>query len=751
MVDPQVKTLLLSGANATEIEAVVGRPLTPDETREARRISGLDKVRRAKKRIEKARAKTNAERQQDWHARRADISEIPSVANPVRREACRNDLPLFLRTYMPEVFYRAFDADALALIDDIQDAMLDGGRKAIARPRGSGKTAISLGAALWSALYGHRRYLVIISATGPASLQMIADAQAHLQTEIMAQDFPEVVEPLLAIDGKTQRCKYQTYRGKSTRIELKRDCIVFPTLDMDGNGAANENAGATIQCASITGAVRGMHRTDSSRRWIRPDFVLLDDPQSRESATSPTQTDQRERIVNGDIMGLAGHDRKIAAIMACTVICRKDLAERFLDRERHPEWKGQRTKLVEAWGGTDELWRGYDDTYRLELTGAIAKGAASQYYTAHRIELEAGSRVMCETLVSDGEVSALQHARNYLVENGEFAFAAECQNEPLSLTPEADYTIDARSVASHLSFRPRGKIPEDSVILAAAVDINKYAAAWSVVSATGGAVYEVIDYGFWLPKGRRALWDGEQNEAPQVAVASAVRGVVHDLLSCKPYSAELRNISIDAGYQAPTVYETCAALAREFRGRRIIPARGVSGDKYNEPPRQRRIRLGQLADYRRTAGGATIMLWDSTAWHMSAQRGFLIPSTAEGAVSLFGRNPNEHSVYAEQMCADKLERTFLTPYGKTAAVWSTTGRNEQGDTTAQALALISCEGISPAKQKRAQSATAATATHDDGNTHEPRNGGASAVAAKLAAPKRARPFAPRGGSWVSRW
>lgn len=688
-------------------------------------------------------------------AHRADIGDIPPCANPARREACRYNLPLFLRTYMPEVFYRPFDADALALLEDIQTAMLDGGRKAIARPRGSGKTAISLGAALWAALYGHRRYLVIISATGPASLQMIADAQAHLQTELMAADFPEIVEPLLAIDGKTQRCKYQTHLGRATKIEVKRDCIVFPTIVMnEETGETNENAGVTIQSASITGAVRGMHRTDSSRRWIRPDFVLLDDPQSRESATSPTQTDQRERIVNGDIMGLAGHDRKIAAVMACTVICKQDLAERFLDRERHPEWKGQRTKLVEAWGGNEELWRGYDDTYRLELAGAMPKGAATQYYTAHRAELEAGALVMCESLVSEGEVSALQHARNYLVENGEFAFAAECQNEPLSLTPEADYTIDARKVAAHLSHRARGKIPEDSVILAAAVDINKYAAAWTVMSATGGAVYEVIDYGFWVPKGRRSLWEDEQSEAPQVAVAAAVQGVVRDLLKTKPYSAELRLVAVDAGYQAPTVYDTCAALAREFRGRRIIPARGVSGDKYNEPPRARRIRLGQLSDYRRNANGSALMLWDSTHWHMVSQRGFLIPVSAEGAVSLFGATPSEHAIYAEQMCADKLERSYLTPYGKTAAIWTTTGRNEQGDTTAMALAAISCEGISPAKQKREKAAVGAAANSAPDYELKPQPGEdtakAEAVKRRIEEQTQRPPFR-RKANWAARW
>ena len=699
--------------------------------------------------------KTDADYKAALIARRAEIGEIPPIADPARREACRLDLPRFLQTYMPSVFYRPFDADALALLADIQAAMLDGGRKAVARPRGSGKTAISLGAVLWAALYAHRRYLVFVAATAPAALQMIADAQAYLADEELSADFPEVCQALAALDGKPQRCKYQTQGGEPTKIEIKRECLVFPTVKT-ADGARNINAGVTIQAAGITGAIRGMHRTDSGRKWIRPDFVLLDDPQTRESATSPTQTDVRERIVNGDVMGLAGHDRKIAAIMACTVIARGDLSERFLDHDRHAEWRGQRTKLVETWGGYEALWNEYDKTYMLELSGAVEKGSAAAYYTAHRAELETGARVMCETLYGDGEISALQHARNYLVENGEFAFAAECQNEPMSLTPEADYELTARAVAAQLTHRGRGELPEECAVVAAGVDINRYAAAWAVVAASGGAVYEVIDYGFWLPAGRRELWGDEAGARTlEVAVSEAVNGVVRDLLQTKPYSPEISVVAVDAGYQAPTVYAACAALAREFRGKRIIPARGVPGDKYDEPGRASTIRRGAFADYRRMKSSAAVMIWDSHHWHMSLQRGFLVPVSAEGAVGLFGREAGQHAIYAAQVCADKLERSYLNPYGKTVAIFATNGRNEMGDVTAEAMAAISCEGISAGSAGNGTQRAPNASAPPTRSIIAPQTSGAL-ERAEMARNQRAvgaalsRPVARRGG-WVSRW
>ena len=691
--------------------------------------------------------KTSAERRAAWSARRAEIGEIDDIADPARRESCRLDLARFLKTYMPAVFYREFDDAALELIAHIQDRMLHGGRKAVARPRGGGKTAISIGSVLWAALYAHRRYLVFVAATKDASTQMISDVLAHLCGEEISADFPEASQPFACLDGKAQRSKYQTCQGESTAIEMRRDCIVFPTVCL-ADGERNANAGVTIQAAGLTGAIRGMHRTDSSKHWIRPDFVLLDDPQTRESAMSPSQTDERERIINGDVMGLAGHDRRIAAIMACTVIAKHDLSERFLDHRRHGEWAGQRTKLIEAWGGSDEAWRAYDDVYRLELSGAQPRGTASAYYRTHKAELENGSVVMCPALFSEGEESALQHARNYLVENGEYAFAAECQNEPLSLTPEADYDLSARSVAHNLTHRARGVIDENAISVAAGVDINKYAAAWCVVAATGAAVYEVVDYGWWVPRGRRELWGNVGDEAQQVAVVEAVNGVVHDLLRTKPYSADLRVIAVDAGYHAASVYSACAALAREFRGRRIIPARGLSGDKYAEPGRSILIRQGTLADYRKSRTGQAIMMWDSNNWHIVSQRGFLLPVAAEGAVGVFGDNAAQHAIFAEQVAAEKLKRTYINPYGRTVAEFQTNGRNEMGDVVAEALAALSCEsGIAPGVQVAAGQGIDAD------------------EAAKIVAAEVKRPKVPQigggmprgigvpgqGRSWVNRW
>lgn len=695
-ITPQDLTSAFYNDVITEAEynAIITSTASTEQKKRTLRKVAKAKYKAVKK--EQSGQNTTADRIAKSVAMRADIGTLPDVVNPERKEKAKGDLAFFLKQYMPSVFYREFDAEAMRLIKDIQDAMLHGGRKAVARPRGGGKTAISLGAVLWAGLYAHRKYLVLVSATAPLALQMIKDAIAYLCTEEMAQDFPEICVPIFAIDGKTQRCRYQTYRGQSTRMEMTRERVIFPTL-MNDDGTHNENAGICIQAVSITGALRGLHITDAGNRWIRPDFALLDDPQTRESAVSQSQTEERERIINGDIMGLAGHDTKIASIMACTIIEKNDLAERFLDNSKHPEWRGQKTKLVESWGGSEDAWKAYDELYKLELSGAVARGSASNYYTLHKQELEKDSKVLCDTLFADSEVSALQHARNFLIENGEYAFQAECQNEPLSRTPQAEYTINERIVAEHLSFRKRGDVGEDSQSVVVAIDINLYAISFAVISVSGSSVYEVIDYGWWLPKGKRVIWSEGEPISLQVAITEAVQNCVQDLMRTKPYSQLIQCITIDAGYEASTIYNVCSVLARQYRGKRIIPSRGLSGDKYGEPNPAKMIRKGVLADYRKTAS-AVVMMWDSHHWHIVMQRGFLVPVGVSGAVGIYGNDPKEHSIFASQICADVLERTYLTPYGKVVAVWKNVGKNEMGDVVSMALALASCEGFNPATE-----------------------------------------------------
>jgi hypothetical protein len=73
--------------------------------------------------------------------------------------------------------------------------------------------------------------------------------------------------------------------------------------------------------------IRGQNYARPDGQVVRPQLVLIDDPQTSESAWSETQSNDRERILAGDVLGMAGPGKKIAGLMACTVIRPGDMAD----------------------------------------------------------------------------------------------------------------------------------------------------------------------------------------------------------------------------------------------------------------------------------------------------------------------------------------------------------------------------------------------------------------------------------------
>ena len=79
--------------------------------------------------------------------------------------------------------------------------------------------------------------------------------------------------------------------------------------------------------------------------------------------------------------------------MTCTVMEPNDLAERFLDNERHPEWQAERLGMVKKWSAAHEtLWLGeYADILRdPNRTEEQREKDANAFYAEHREAMDAG-------------------------------------------------------------------------------------------------------------------------------------------------------------------------------------------------------------------------------------------------------------------------------------------------------------------------------------------------------------------------
>jgi len=93
--------------------------------------------------------------------------------------------------------------------------------------------------------------------------------------------------------------------------------------------------------------------------------------------------------MNGAILNLAGPGQKISGIMPCTVIRPGDMADQILDRDKHPAWQGERTRLVYVFPANEKLWDKYAqiraDSFRNDGDGH----EATEFYGKHRKEMVA--------------------------------------------------------------------------------------------------------------------------------------------------------------------------------------------------------------------------------------------------------------------------------------------------------------------------------------------------------------------------
>jgi hypothetical protein len=320
-----------------------------------------------------------------------------------RRARCRGSLKLFCKTYNPELFYLPWSDAHNNAIAKLEETVLHGALYAFAMPRGFGKTSLCRMAALWAISYRLVRYVFIIGANatkGEENLDAIKLSIRFLPKYVA--DFPEIAYPAVALGGIANRAGGQLSEEESTLIEWSADRIVLPTvkppknwpkaweLRADGNVPT---AGSVVMVSGLTGdGIRGSLLTLSTGEAIRPDLVLLDDPQTDESAGSSAQCDAREQLIAGAVLGMAAPDKPLSAFMPCTIIEPDDMAERLLDRSKHPLWRGERTSLLASMPKNETAIDAYLDVYRqcFRQDPPDLKGAA-QYWRAHRAELEEGA------------------------------------------------------------------------------------------------------------------------------------------------------------------------------------------------------------------------------------------------------------------------------------------------------------------------------------------------------------------------
>jgi hypothetical protein len=425
-----------------------------------------------------------------------DIGSPPAVVNPARRESCRMSFKLFCETYFADTFCIAWSEDHLKVIEIMERVVLEGGKFALAMPRGTGKTSLVIAAVLWAILFGHRRFVAVIAATGDDSEKMVETIKAVIETEeTIAEDFPEVAHPIRALEGINQRAAGQTCEGRQTRIKWTGQQLVFP--DVEGSKCG----GSVVRCSGITGAIRGMQRRAPDGSTIRPDLALCDDPQTDDSAHSLSECNRRERVIKGAVGRLAGPRQTIAVMIPCTVIVPDDLAARLLDRNKNPEYQGKRLQLLHTLPTDLALWKQYKDVRGESLREHGDIRTATEFYRQNQAKMDAGAEVAWPERYEPHQLSAVQYAMDIWAEDEE-VFAAEFQNDPIVRELAGVESLKADEVAARLSGVPRQIVPDWCDVLTAFIDVQMDSLWWMVVGWSKAMRGQVIHYGVWPEQGR---------------------------------------------------------------------------------------------------------------------------------------------------------------------------------------------------------------------------------------------------------
>lgn len=626
------------------------------------------------------RRNAERDRQAEQSLAGRDIGQLPEVVNPDRKAACERNFQLFCESYFPETYSLAWSPDHLKVIEKIETAVLRGGLFALALPRGSGKTTITESAALWSMLYGHREFVVLIGATESAALELLDSLKTELEVnERLAEDFPEVCYPVAQLEGIANRCAGQLYKGERTRITWTSNEIVLPTVE------GSRASGIIVRVAGITGRIRGMKFKRSDGRNVRPSLVVIDDPQTSESAGSLEQTRKRVRVLAGDILGLAGPGQKISGIMPCTIIRPGDMADIILNRNTHPDWNGEKTRMVYRFPTNMKLWEEYAEirAEALRTEGNFQK--ATEFYLANREAMDAGAEVSWEARFNHDEVSALQHAMNLKFQD-EAAFMSEYQNDPLPDDTADDSLLSVDEICAKINGLARRRVPLKCDRLTMFVDVQKALLFYVVIAWAEDFSGAVIDYGTWPDQHRHEYSLADANPSIQTLFPKAgFEGALYAALSAladeclgREWEREdgavlkIERALVDAnwGQSTDVVYQFCrqsshAGVILPSHGRYV----GASSKPMTEYRKQQGDRLGFNWIIPNVAGKRAIrhVIYDTNYWKSFIHARLAVPVGDKGSLTLYGRIPGAHQLFAEHLTAEYRVKT--QGRGRTVDEW----------------------------------------------------------------------------------
>ncbi|MEM9589509.1 MAG: terminase gpA endonuclease subunit, partial [Planctomycetota bacterium] len=443
----------------------------------------------------------------------------------------------------------------------------------------------------------------------------------------------------------------------------------------------------------LTGRIRGMKFKRPDGKTVRPSLVVLDDPQTDESARSLSQCANREAILAGAVLGLAGPGKKISGIMPCTVIRPGDMADNILDRDKHPEWNGERTRMVYSFPTNETLWQRYAEIRAEGLRAGDGGAAGTNYYRDNRDAMDEGAEVAWAERFNHDELSAIQHAMNLKLQD-EAAFFAEYQNEPLPEETVGADQLTADRVAEKTNGMPRLQVPIAANHLTAFIDVQQKLLFYVVAAWEDDFTGYVIDYGtypdqkrnyFTLRDARLTLASSAEGTGLEGSIYAGLESLTESLLGKEWHRDDGAAMKIDRclidanwGHSTNVVYQFCrqssfASVLLPSHGRFV----GASSNPFSEYKRRPGDRVGlnwRVPSIHRKRAIRHV-IYDTNWWKSFTHARLAVAMGDRGCLSIFGDRAEQHRMFAEQVTAEYFVKT--EGRGRTVDEWKP--RPEQPD------------------------------------------------------------------------
>lgn len=663
----------------------------PDSSKAAL-IDDIDKKReQAKAHTEKVKA-SQAERSKAL----AECGPIPKPKHQRLRNKYKYDLKGFVERYLPKMFKdikRKWAGFHIECFERVQFAILNDGQFAEALPRGSAKSTMMAAAVIWAACYGHRRYAVVICASDPLADKFLHNVKRQFEVQkLLGEDFPEICIPIRHLEGKTQKCNSQTVDGVRTMIEWTQDHLVLPTVK------GSKASGFRFETSGLTGSgCRGLLTVDAEGEFIRPDLVILDDPQTNESARSPVQCEARMGMIEA-ILNLEGPGDGIAVFACVTVIREGDVAEKLIEK---PDWQAVRVGILDKMPNNEQLswWEQYRDIQIDSYNRRLGREPELKFYRDNQAAIEGELKpTWPDRFNAKHEINGIHHAINQYYKAGPETFASDFMNRPLPLTEAMVFRLDPLQVRNRLTKLKRGCVPVGFDFITLGVDVQESIIFFVVMAWKWDLTGTIIDYGCVPKQIRReftlkTLDKTLQSESGSIEDLDAAVSwglvelgqyfTVQSVESWKneighPVIAKAGQIDINFRKTETAVSRFCLSGAWKHI---FMPAmgQGTGEDNWKTRVSEWQAHAGQNwpkplerreCEWMETnprQHGCREVYFDANHWKGYVNTALALPLHSSGSISIFGENPEEHRQLSTHLTSHYSEDRPLK--GEVRTVW----------------------------------------------------------------------------------